>query len=972
MRWHAKGFVMTKYSTLLAATAPLALIGAMLPTAAIAQVTTARPPAVIRTPVKPATVEKKPRIRQPVTVTETPPAEEEQVQVQSAEAQSSEAKVAPIRNRTPRVNTTVPVETPSTPRVRTRTMPTVEATPAPATPDRRRVRNAPPRVDTTVPVEVDRTPRRTPPPVAEPAPSREDTTPQRRRGQGTGQGTGQGSVPASDTQTLPKKPPRTARIDDDGGAKMPRTYVGSTKSGAVVLKPGTQGQVVSKLPVVRTLDIAQLTASPIMTLGGTTFNFSPMLDNPKSLPNITNNLLAMPNLVEVHPAKAPMTAYQIKQGVVVNSTLSYTLKPGACSTAANRAAIQKAGIACFTYRNPSSQEAAFSNPAAVEYIADPALRSSAIADARVRSDAVMGDIQSGVTEFRAMLADPVQRAELTQTLGAAEVARLESLDDTALAGELVNMQEVQIEETGFIPMFQSISPDQAMFDAAKKSWAARMQKLAAADAQLAPSTQPTSYQIGDTVFLTGFTLSNASEWRKGISTTIKWCFVGCKRTYYVEAWAGFHYEFGLRFPMKLSGEYKYNGSTAELLPNLTMFDGNADDYRKAGLPEAKVFNGKEFVAGFGFNAGFAANLPFHPLIKPPELGFDIDLTALKEFPFKGGNVAPPNPNDPGPTGDIFFRDVDLLNNTANLGFVAIKVHPGLRVTLTSDRMGLTLNGTKFDNETPSIALPMGKAQVSSFKIADPTYNIKFSLTPGLEARLSINLAVWGTSFEWPIWLSAATITMPAGGIDFSCHEGTVCSRQFNLSPTGAVSQFQTELKAWGVDYDARWLKHCVDETCRTSVKIKRYDTIEWGIEQELANPDITMGSIKGTLTDADNAAVKYNQASVARKAQASSDTSAAMGLVAIAFYTPQCLDSICVDAVAALAAQMGPRAAEITLYQRHLDPTEINKMVNKEFSPKFTAEVDASKQRRDMKNAKMVQGQVEQSGGKKPIIRRKK
>ena len=139
---------MTKYSNLLAAAAPLALIGAMIvpTTAAIAQVTTARPPAVIRTPVKPATVEKKPRIRQPVTVTETPPAEEEQVQVQSAEAQPSEAKAAPIRNRTPRVNTTVPVETPSTPRVRTR-VPTVEATPVETVPDRRRVRNAPPRVE---------------------------------------------------------------------------------------------------------------------------------------------------------------------------------------------------------------------------------------------------------------------------------------------------------------------------------------------------------------------------------------------------------------------------------------------------------------------------------------------------------------------------------------------------------------------------------------------------------------------------------------------------------------------------------------------------------------------------------------------------------------------------------------------------------------------------------------------------------
>lgn len=127
-----------------------------------------------------------------------------------------------------------------------------------------------------------------------------------------------------------------------------------------------------------------------------------------------------------------------------------------------------------------------------------------------------------------MLNDPAQRAQMTATIGAGELARLEQLDDTALAGEIVNQQEVEIEEIGFIPVWQAIPPDGSLLDAAKATLNARALRIATADAQLAGATEAKSYQIGDHLFLTGFTLGSKAEWRKGISTTIRWCLIGCR------------------------------------------------------------------------------------------------------------------------------------------------------------------------------------------------------------------------------------------------------------------------------------------------------------------------------------------------------------------------------------------------------------------------------------------------------------
>ncbi len=977
-----KGLVMKNCCRFLSSAAALALVGALLAhsTAAVATETpgiAALPPMRVLAQANPEEIKPRPRIRTPQSPADAEAAAQIEARprirtapVAEQEAQPSQQVDAPaprIRLRTPIAPVEPIADSPaaSAPRIRQRiaTPPAAEPQAEDQAPRMRIRQDVPPVGGQAEP------PTEAAPPIRRRLAIPSADTPDAQAAPPPAQGRrGRVEIRSPATGT----PPRVARINDDGASAVPRNFVGKVRPDAVVLTSGTQQQALSKLPVIRRFDLAAITATPSMTLGGTTFDFNPMLQNPGSLVNIAKKLKEMPDLVQLSAEAGDMTATQIKQGVVVMSALRYTLKPGACASTANRNRITQAGIACYTYRDTAARETAFSNPAAAEYVRDPKARAKAIGDARTQNDATMADIQANIAAFRVMLNDPAQRAQMTAVVGADELARLEQLDDTALGGELVNQQEVEIEEIGFMPVWKPIPPDDSLLEAAKATLNARALKIAAADAQLAGATEAKSYQIGDHLFLTGFTLGSKDEWRKGISTTIKWCLIGCKRTYYVEAWAGFHYEFGLRFPMKFSGTYQYDpagGGSAKLIPAITMFDGSADDYRATGLAESDVYNGKEIVAGFGVNAGFAANLPFYPTIAPPELKLDIDLTDLAQFPFKGGNVTPPNADEPGPEKEEYFRDVDLLNNIANLGFVAVKIHPAVRIGLSSNGLGLELNGQTFDGSTP-ISLPMDEAQVSSFKVANPIYNIAFTLTPGLEARVSINLAVWGTSLSWPVWLSAAKVELPPGGIDFSCHKGTSCARQFTLAPDGAVSPFKRDLKNWGVDFDTKWLPKCVDAICTTGVKLKRYDTVELGYEMEIDTPSITLADLNPTLLEAQNAAIQYANESVVRKAKKASDTSSAMGILAQGIYTAQCKDSLCVDAVAALAAQMGPRANEIVTYLRNLDPVEVNRTVNKEFAPKFAAEIDASKLRAEMKKAKALQGQVGQTGAKGPKIQR--
>lgn len=752
--------------------------------------------------------------------------------------------------------------------------------------------------------------------------------------------------------------------------EQPPVFSSVSRPDSVVLKGNSEQQILGGLQVTRTLDLSNLAKNPKLDVGSTTFDFTPVLKNPQSLPNISKQLGAMPDLVQIHPGK--IAVLQIPQGVVVTSTLSYSLKPGACTSSENRARILATGVSCFSYRAPNAREAAVAKAGSVEYIDKPVERAKAISTMREQAKIVSVDIDKHVAEFRAMLNDPAERAQLTSSIGAAEVQRMEQLDDTALAGELVNNHDVEIEEYAFIPVMQPIPPAGGWSPATIKAVRdAASRRLAAADSQLAPATTASSYPIAEYNFLTGFTISDNPEWRKRVSTTIRWCLVGCKKTYFAEAWAGFDYGLGMRFPMKFGGQYRFvPNAKPQLDATITMYDGNADDYRSTGLPADQLLNGQEIVAQFGARAGIAAQLPLVGGIGPYEVAPQLKLTDYLPAPFAGGNVSPPMPNQIGPKGNFVLEQVDLLNNYANFGFISAKLHPSVEIALSSDSVGINVAGKKITKSAETITLPVDAGQISTFKVTNPVYNLGVTLTPGVTARMSLNLAVWSASVDWPVTLPAASIKT---GLDFGCHQGTICDREYILSPDGPYSPYRRDVKNWGLEFDKYWLPKCLDTICTTSVKLKRYHVVEWAWAQEDAlnsNPDVMKPPVAPQLESADAIAQKYVDESIIRKSQKSSDTSAAMGIFAQSIYTPQCQDSDCVDNIATIAAQMGPEAKRIADANPYQDASEINKKVNKEFGPKFVAEVDASKLRASMKQAAVVKKQFDQSGAEQPKLPR--
>lgn len=928
------------------------------------------------------------RSREPVAT------DDEAVSVDSAEATPSDQRT---RGRTPHIDIpSIPVEIENGPRVRSRApVSTDDAETESATP---RTRGRTPHIDASTPAEIEDTPRiriKLPKQIEvqeEEAPhtrtratkpdedmeSQSDTPTARSRDAYRDK---RGVEPAQETRPATSPDTRITRRKDLTVSPLksdetPRNFAGKVKPGAVVLKPGTYQQIITDLRAIKTFTLPALEANPTITLGGTSFDFNPMLDNPKSLPNIAKNLKAMPELVEVLPAK--MSAVQISQGLVVRSELTYRLKLGACNQVWKQEKLKSAGISCFSYKAIAAQEADFSKPGSAEYVANVDLRAKALAQAKASSKAMTDDIATSVQEFRAQLADPSARAELNASYGEAEVLRLEALDDTKLAGELVNVHDATIEDVAFLPIFQPLSDMGAAFETYKKMRnAAEAKKLAAADAQVAGAKEAKSYPIGEFNYLAGFTLGNKYEWRQRVSTTISWCLVGCKKTYFAEVWAGFGYGFGLRFPMKFSGNYRFdpaNGGKAYLDAKLVTFDGNTDDYRSTGLQESKLFGGQEFVAEVGANAGVHAVLPLIGGIGPISFDPAIKLTDYLPGKFAGGNLTPPMPNGEPEEEPFVLDQVDLLGERANLGIVAAKVHPSVLLGLESEGMSLVVSGqgmktfTLTGGEQKGISLPIDSAQVSNFSVSDPRYNVGFTLTPGLTARVSLNLGVWNTHVDWPVYFPSAKIKIPEGGIDFKCHEGTICTRSFTLSPDGKVSQFKADVKKWALDFDAYWLPKCLDEICKNSAKLKRYDVVEQALAQDgVPSASIYKAPVSNWFDEAGQSAQKYLDQSVVRKADKAAEISAASSIKTNAMYAIQCPDALCKDNVAALAAQMGPRAREIIVAEPYQDMANVDPKVKKEFTPKFTAEIDAAKLRGEIAKNKKLKDQLDKAGVKAPI-----
>lgn len=740
-------------------------------------------------------------------------------------------------------------------------------------------------------------------------------------------------------------------------------------ASSVTLNKGGYTSMIQSVPVIRQLNLQQITANPRLSLDTAKLDLTPLLTRKGALPMVAQQLQARPNLGVVNHQDVQVS--EIKQGLIVRSFLNYQLKPGAC-TGSNRGQVEALGIRCATRMGVSEAElaAAMADPRNVHYVRDPRERAMVLARAKVDSKSAQAEVMADVANFRASLTSGPGRQALVAQLGQPEIERLGKLRDEDLAAELINSGESKVEHVMFVPRPEVIN-------ALPGGQLSRLATLIpASPAAATPKPQPVSTDtpIAPAVYLTGFTLGKTYEWSYTVETTIKWCVLGCKKHYYAHAYANLSYGFGMRFPIKLGGTYHYNGEkqangqmtngSATFTPDFAPFQGEIDDYRATGLPEDKLFNGKELVAEAKADAGFDAHIPIYP--DPPSLHIEVgkDFTELLPPPFAGGNINPPAKNEDLKV-TYTFNNFDLLGGRLNFGIVGAQVFPAVEIGLHSDNVSFHIHDnvaksdgtfTDISNLQPGqqVTLAVDKDQMSSFTIDKPLYNVSFRVTPGIDARLFVDLGVWGHTWDFPMFFPQLTIEIPKGGVNFACHDGTICSRQWSFrttngktisGPAGALKYTEQ----WAKDFKEQRQPQCADDACQLGIAFVATGTLlriqeELGPmdekisqEQALANPKIAAWE-----NQANALGTKLIQEANARK---SGKAGAAWAIIAEIARTKECKDMDCPADIHGIAATMGPRAQQLQTQFPDESGLSITKMVMQEVGPKFNAAIARSQAR---------------------------
>lgn len=571
----------------------------------------------------------------------------------------------------------------------------------------------------------------------------------------------------------------------------------------------------NSLGPTQTFALKDLQANPRIQLGATQVDMTRVLNNPKSVANQAIALQKLTGLARVNNTSLVVT--RVTNGLVVRSFVNYSLVPGACTIQASRMKVEAAGVRCATSLAPAARDQAFSTPGNPRYVADPVQRAEALALAKSRGAIEAKELTQDSAALRADFKDPSRRAEMVAALGQNEVARLEALDDTGLAAEIVNSGDTKMEDVSYIPLnevAQTFKP--------------------AVKLGLAPPPAPgkiaSQFDLGTNYFLAGFTLGREYEWRLRVEQRINRCLIGCAKTYFVEAFVGFNYGLGLRFPIELTGTAAYTNDgngviTGSVTPQFRTFDGQPEQYLKAGLPSEKLFSGKEFVAQFGAHAGFGFDLPLYPSLSIA-YSRELDFTQYLGGKFAGGNFAPPNPNEMLQQ-PLNITDVDLIGGQANFGIVGAQVFPAANIILTSNELSFKLFDKNSGTTTPLTKsgqtiklIPDKTTGALEFDIKDPVYNLQLTVEPGINARLFVDIGLWGKTWDMPVYFPSLAFSLPSGGSTFACHDGTVCSRDFTLSPDSNKIALQG-LAKWSNQFETFWFGQCRDGECEDAIRFVR-------------------------------------------------------------------------------------------------------------------------------------------------------
>ena len=502
----------------------------------------------------------------------------------------------------------------------------------------------------------------------------------------------------------------------------------------------------------------------------------------RSLRRKIQSIKGLNNLATLKSANSEVL--ELNKGLIIQSKLSYSLKPGACATYKSK--LSRAGIQCGSKEDLKSSIASLSRRGSPNFISNTNKRRFAIKNLKNSQLEILKETKKA----RAALEDP----EVISTLGAATVKRLKKMSDEDLAVEVLNTADQVIEETVFIPKAESFKNLRKVGTLKGNSLRNITKNLSTQKITKLPEykipkkiTSPAPVDRSSTkedIFLTGFTFGKQYEWRKKWTKSVKWCWTGCKRTYYVEPYATFGYGLGLRFPVKANLSFNSDGTRARVTPTFTPINANSGQYRQTGMRQNQVFNGQELVAEMSARAGLKMKLPFVGR-KSMSRGYDRDLTDNLPAPFRNGHFTPPSPGRPLPAAaPVFLRDIDLLGGAADYGVAYAKLHPGIKMDLNSNSLQFKLKDNirnrtyaVSSGQTRDLGIQNNRSSVTLF---NPKYNLGFRITPGVQYNVGVDFAVWGKSWRDEIWIPQLSITLPPGGADFSCHANTQCSRTYSF------------------------------------------------------------------------------------------------------------------------------------------------------------------------------------------------
>ena len=537
-----------------------------------------------------------------------------------------------------------------------------------------------------------------------------------------------------------------------------------------------------RVRILRTLNINQI-RQPI-NLAGYQINANTIQLLNRNFNNKITAIRRIPNLAKINTTNTEIA--ELNNGLIIRSNLSYTIKLGACRS--QTATLRNAGINCGRRKSLRQSIRLLSQKTSQQYIADKSLRDKAIDNLIQSKREVLKDAKKA----RAALKDP----DVIKALGKTTVERLSRLNDEELALEAINASEQVIEERIFVPKadsFRGISKirrlqgntlNNLLIPERSKIPQGAIQQIVAANRLTAGNIPRTS--SSEDIFLTGFTFGKQYEWRKKWSKSIKWCWLGCKKTYYVEPYANFSYGLGLRFPIETKLRFTGLRNTASLQPTFRAIDANPSQYRQAGLGTSQVFRGQELVAEMGASAGVNMKLPFVGRYTPSYTLANINFTENLRHPFRGGNFVPPSPDNPLTLiPEIFLDDIDLLGGLADYGVAWAKLHPGIKSELRSNNLSFklkdNLNNQIYNirsGQSKRLAVRNGKSSVTLY---NPKYNVAFTITPGVQYNVGVDFGVWGKTWRDEIWIPQLSISLPPGGASFTCHANTTCARTYEFN-----------------------------------------------------------------------------------------------------------------------------------------------------------------------------------------------